>query len=197
MKVLVACEYSGVVRDSFREAGHDAYSCDILPTDSNPRYHIRGDVLDQLDDGWDLMIAHPPCTYLSVTGNKHYANSKKRLIAAEFVAKLWNAPIEKICIENPVGVLNSYLPYLPKPQYVQPWMFKDPVQKKTGLWLKNLPPLIPEITEKPEIEYVEFESGKRMNKWYYETSCLPQEQRAHVRSKTFPGLARAMAEQWG
>lgn len=197
MRVLVACECSGVVREAFRRNGHEAWSCDVVPSDDSSPWHIQDDVLNHLKDDWDLMIAHPPCTALAVTGNRHYANTTARIAAALFVKILWEAPIERICIENPVGVLNTLIPELPNPQYVQPWMWGDPVQKKTGLWLKNLPSLTPKCLKEPSIEYVSFKGGARHNKWYYETSLLPQKERAKVRSKTFKGIADAMASQWG
>lgn len=197
MNILVACEYSGTVRDAFAERGHNAWSCDILPTES-PGNHFKCDVKEILRiKDWDLIIAHPPCTALCVTGNRTYAGSQDRIDAAEFVKDIWEAECDKVCIENPVGVINSILPEMPRPYYIQPWMWGDTTEKKTGLWTRGLPQLVADVTEKPEIEYVEFNGGTRMTKWYYETSCLPHAERAHARSKTFPGIARAMAEQWG
>lgn len=191
MRVLVACEFSGRVRDAFRRLGHDAWSCDILPSESP--YHIRTDVCTILEQDWDLMIAHPPCTYLTVTGNRHYANSPLRDEAVDFVLRLMNAPINKIAVENPVGVLSTKIR---KPdQIIQPYQFGDPVKKKTCLWLKGLPKLVPTNVVEPE-EDVVFRSGNRMGKWYYETSLLPQKERAAARSITFQGIADAMADQW-
>lgn len=195
-RVLVACEYSGVVREAFRSRGHSAWSCDILPADDGSRYHLQSDVRDVLRsaNGWDLIIAHPPCTYLSVAGNRHYANRPDLYEpAAEFATMFFDyAP--RVAVENPVGRLSKL--FRKPDQYIHPWMFGHPVQKKTGLWLKGLPKLTPTNVVDPD-EDVVFPSGKRMNKWYYETSLLPHKERAHVRSRTFQGIAEAMAEQWG
>jgi hypothetical protein len=194
MKVLIACEHSGVVREAFRKIGCDAWSCDLLPASDDSPYHYQEDVFGVIDKGWDLMIAHPPCTALCVTGNRHYANSPERQDALNFVRDLMWAPVPKIAIENPVGVLSSA--WRKPDQYIQPWMFGHSVSKKTGLWLKGLPLLEPTKIVAPD-EFVTFPSGKRMSKWYYETSLLPTKQRGHVRSITFQGIADAMAEQWG
>lgn len=195
-RVLVACEYSGVVREAFRARCHNAWSCDILPADDNSRYHLQADVRDVLRsaNGWDLIIAHPPCTYLSVAGNRHYANRPDLYEpAAEFATMFFDyAP--RVAVENPVGRLSKL--FRKPDQYIHPWMFGHPVQKKTGLWLKGLPKLTPTNVVDPD-EDVVFPSGKRMNKWYYETSLLPHKERAHVRSRTFQGIADQMAEQWG
>jgi len=201
MKVLVACEYSGIVREAFRAKGHDAYSCDLLDTEIQGN-HIQGDVLSILDQEWDLMIAHPPCTYLTCTGNRWFkpeyrerfpTRQQDRLDAIEFFKKLYFAPIEKICIENPVGIMSSILR---KPdQIIQPYEFGHTEAKKTCLWLKNLPYLIP--TDFREPEYITYKSGKRMAKWYAEAVNLPKQERMKIRSKTFQGIANAMAEQWG
>ncbi len=138
MKILVACEYSGRVRDAFLKRGHDAMSCDFLPTES-PGPHYQGDVFDVIHDGWDMMIAHPPCTYLTVAANRSFLNNperwKQRLDAMLFVHALLNADIEKICIENPQGVISTHI--RPPDQYIQPYEFGYPESKKTGLWLKT------------------------------------------------------------
>ena len=134
MKILVACEYSGIVRDSFVSRGHEAISCDLLPTDK-PGPHYQGDMFDLNLASFDLIIAHPPCTALCVSGNRHYADTQARLDAAEFVRRIWEIPVDKMCIENPVGVINTLLPDMPRPQYVQPWQFGHGETKKTGLWL--------------------------------------------------------------
>jgi hypothetical protein len=194
VNVLVACEYSGVVREAFKKRGHYALSVDLLPTEI-PGNHYQGDLFDVIYGDWDLIIAHPPCTYLSLSGNKHYARTEKRRNAVKFVEEIWDAG-NRVCIENPVGVLGTESKLGKATQYIHPWMFGDPVEKKTGLWLKGLPKLVP-THDIPELEYVIFPSGKRMGKWYYETSCLPHDQRGHVRSKTFQGIANAMAKQWG
>lgn len=195
MRVLVACEHSGVVREAFRSKGHEAFSCDLLFASDGSPHHYVTDALDvAYGEKWDLMIAHPPCTALCVTGNRHYADSEDRTKALIFVKDLMDAPIEKIAIENPVGVISSTI--RPPDQYIHPWMFGHRVNKKTGLWLKNLPKLQPtDVVEEDEV--IELSSGKRMSKWYYETSLLPHKERGHVRSITFQGIADAMASQWG
>ena len=202
MKVLIACEYSGAVRDAFIKQGHDAMSCDLLPTDV-PGPHYQGSVTDILNDGWDLMIAHPPCTYLAVSGNRwlynkdgskneeRWANRKEAL---DFVRLLMDAPIKRIAVENPVSVISSEIR---KPdQIIQPWQFGDEAQKTTCLWLKNLPKLKPtKIVGKGEM--VTYKSGNTMPKWYADAFKLPKAERQKLRSKTFQGIADAMAEQWG
>lgn len=193
MRVLVACEFSGVVRDAFLAKGHDAFSCDLRPDRMASVKHIQSDVTDILSDGWDLLIAHPPCTALCVTGNRHYADTPEREAALEFFRLFLDAPVEKICVENPVGVVSSLIR---KPdQYIQPWMFGHPVTKKTGLWLKNLPLLEPSSVCAVDPAVV-FSSGKSMSQWFYDTSCLPQKDREAARSITFQGVADAMADQW-
>lgn len=194
MKVLIACEESQTVCKAFRELGHEAYSCDILPcSGGHPEWHIQDDVLKHLDDGWDLMIAHPPCTYLSNAGAVHlYPNhilNTKRLIlgkeASQFFLALYYAKIPKICIENPIP---SKIYGLPKyNQIIEPWMFGHPFKKKTCLWLKNLPQLNQtKIIENPQ-------STKIPGNWFNKGG----KERQKNRSKTFPGIAKAMAEQWG
>jgi hypothetical protein len=214
MKVLVACEYSGIVRDAFIKKGHESISCDLLPSESNLGKHYKGDVKDILDDGWDMMIAHPPCTYLAVSGarwfyhpeDKHLPYEERRPHplhpnrkqlqeeALDFIKLLMKSPIEKIAIENPVGVISTKIR---KPeQIIQPYMFGHSESKKTCLWLKNLQPLQPtNIVE--EEERVVYASGKSMPRWYADAYKLPPEERWKVRSATFPGIAKAMAEQWG
>ncbi len=194
MKVLVACEYSGIVRDAFTKVGHEATSCDILPTESEGK-HYQGDVLDILDDGWDLMIAHPPCTHLAVSGARWFVNKQKeQQEALAFVKQLLNAPIKRIALENPVSVISSKIR---KPdQIIQPYQFGHQAQKTTCLWLKNLPLLQPtKIVSKGE--FVTFKSGKKHPKWYAEAYKLSKHERMKVRSKTFTGIADAMANQWG
>ena len=145
MKILVACEFSGTVRDCFLAMGHDAMSCDILDT-SVPGPHYKGDVRDVLKDDWDMMIAHPPCTYLSTSGlHWNNKNPERALLteeALDFISLLWNVSIPRVCIENPVGCINTRLPFMPKPQYVQPYQFGEDASKKTGLWLRGLEPLV-------------------------------------------------------
>lgn len=195
-KVLVACEYSGRVRDAFRAAGHDAMSCDLLPTDA-PGPHYQGDVQDVLGDGWDLMIAHPPCTYLSVSGMHWTARGlrdpKLTEDALAFVQLLMNAPIPRIAVENPVSVISSRI--RPPEQIIQPWQFGHDASKKTCLWLKNLPLLTPTDTVAPRIV-----DGRK--RWGNQTDSgqnklAPSADRWKIRSETFAGIAAAMADQWG
>ena len=195
MKVLVACEYSGIVRDAFAAKGHDAWSCDILPTES-PGNHFQGDVLEHLDKGWDLMIAHPPCTHLAVSGARWFTEGKKpwslQIEALNFVRKLLDAPIDKIALENPVSVISTKIR---KPnQIIQPFQYGHDVTKKTCLWLKNLPNLKPTKIVKPDIVLV---NGKKMSRMHYESFKLPSKERSKVRSKFYTGIAEAMADQWG
>lgn len=199
MNILVACEYSGVVRDAFKARGHYAMSCDLLPTDS-PGLHYQGDVFDIIDEGWDMMIAHPPCTYLTVAGNgwmnhpKYPNRAQDRREAIAFVLELAETPIPKIAIENPVGVLSTL--WRKPDQYIQPFEYGFPTTKKTCLWLKNLPNLIP--TNIVEPEWVILKNGKRWSKWDYEISGMKDRSlRGKARSLTFPGIAEAMAAQWG
>jgi hypothetical protein len=194
MKVLVACEYSGIVRDAFAAKGHDAWSCDILPTES-PGNHFQGDVSEHLDKGWDLMIAHPPCTHLAVSGARWFTEGKKpwslQEEALDFVRKLLDAPIDKIALENPVSVISTKIR---KPnQIIQPFEYGHDVTKKTCLWLKNLPNLKPTKIVKPDIVLV---NGKKMSRMHYESFKLPSKERSKVRSKFYTGIANAMADQW-
>jgi len=200
MKILVACEFSGIVREAFRKRGHDAWSCDLLPTEI-PGNHIQGDVLEILNDGWDLMIAHPPCTHLACSGAAwFYKKEREQKEALEFVRALLDAPIEKIALENPVGIISTRI--RPPEQIIQPYQFGDPFQKTTCLWLKNLPKLIPSCMDAPLFgmsvdkgEFIEFASGKKMAKWY---ALLRRDgERAKIRSRTFRGIADAMANTWG
>ena len=181
MKVLVACEFSGIVRDAFRARGHDAWSCDLLPTEK-PGPHIQGDVLEILDDGWDLMIAHPPCTYLAVSGARWFETKQvEQRKAIFFFLSLADAPISKICVENPVSIMSTEWG---KPdQYIQPWQFGHGETKKTCLWLKNLPKLTPTKIVKGR--------EARIHK------MSPSKNRSKLRSITYQGIANAMAEQWG
>lgn len=183
MRVLVACEYSGRVRDAFIKRGHDAMSCDILPTDA-PGPHYKGDVRDILGDGWDLMIAHPPCTHLAVSGARHFAAKKASGVqdeALDFVRLLLDAPIKRIALENPVSIISSRIR---KPdQIIQPWQFGHGETKATCLWLKNLPLLRP----------TNIVDGRddRIHK------MPPSPNRWKERSRTYEGIAEAMADQWG
>lgn len=181
MKILIACEFSGTVREAFAARGHDAWSCDLLPTEI-PGNHIQGDVLAVINDGWDMMIAHPPCTHLAVSGARWFKHKQtEQAEALEFVRQLMNAPIDKIAIENPVSIISSRIR---KPeQIIQPWQFGHGETKATCLWLKGLPLLIPtDIVEGRE---------NRIHR------MAPSENRWKERSRTFAGIAKAMSEQWG
>ena len=219
MKVLIACEESQRVCTAFREMGHEAYSCDIQEcSGGHPEWHIQGDVLSVLngrcgfetadgtthniDGKWDLIIAHPPCTYLTLAGNKWFKpeftdrfpdRQKQRKEAVDFFMAIANADCDKIAIENPVGVMSSQ--WRKPDQYIEPFMFGDPEKKKTGLWLKGLPSLKPTNIVEPVI--IHCKSGANEPRWHMETMHLPKEERSRIRSQTFPGIARAMAEQWG
>lgn len=219
MKVIVACEESQRVCIAFRERGHEAYSCDLEDcSGGHPEWHIKGDALIAIRGGqivtmdgvkhdvgrWDLIIAHPPCTYLTVTGNRWFDVDRygekaiQRAIdrekAAEFFMVFANAHCDKICIENPVSIMSTK--WRKPDQIVQPWMFGDEAEKKTCLWLKGLQPLVgTDVVSPPERK--KFKSGKTMPAWYADAFRLPKEDRARLRSKTFPGIAKAMAEQWG
>lgn len=201
MRVLVACEYSGTVRDAFAAKGHYALSCDLLPTDK-PGNHYQGDVFNIINDGWDLMIAHPPCTYLTVTGNKWFKpefkdrfpdRQKHREEALQFFVSLFNSSIPKVCLENPVGYVSTA--FRKPTQYVHPYEFGDPHSKKTGLWLKGLPPLISTLIVEPMFHT--YKDGRRDPIWHFETMKLKPLERMKARSKTFQGIADAMANQWG
>lgn len=191
MRVLVACERSGVVRKAFAAAGHDAWSCDIVPS-AQPGQHIVADVRTVFADGWDLMIAHPPCTHLAVSGARWFhLKEAEQAEALEFVRQLLDAPIERIALENPVSVISSRIC---KPtQIVQPWMFGDEATKTTCLWLKGLPLLVPTNVVGRGARHVT-KSGRSLPQWY---NLPPSEERSTIRSQTFPGFARAMADQWG
>jgi len=201
MNVLVACEFSGIVREAFRTRGHNAWSCDLLPSEKEG-LHFQCDVLNVINKNWDLMIAHPPCTYLTVTGNKwfnpefenRFPNRKEqRKEAIEFFMQLINAPIKRIAVENPIGIMSTL--YRKPAQIIQPFQFGHEEAKKTCLWLKNLPLLIP--TKNVEPKYTVFKSGKRMATWYCDAVKLPKDERMKTRSRTFQGIADAMSEQWG
>ena len=197
MRVLVACEYSGTVRDAFRAKGHDAWSCDLLPTEGDPRWHYKGDILDIIDGNWDILIAHPPCTYLCSSGlhwnNKRPGRSELTLKALDFVRTLLSAQIPRIALENPIGCISTKI--RPYDQTVQPYEYGHDASKTTCLWLKNLPPLRPTGFVEPRIV-----NGKR--RWANQCDnggqdkLPPSEDRWKIRSQTFPGIAKAMAEQW-
>jgi site-specific DNA-cytosine methylase len=203
MKILVACEESQAVTIELRKLGHEAFSCDLLPCSGGyPEWHLQQDVFEVINQEWDMMIAFPPCTDLAVSGARHFERkradgSQQRSI--KFFMDLVNAPIEKIAIENPIGIMSSE--YRKPNQIIQPWQFGDKAQKSTCLWLKNLPKLEhTNIVEKGE--FFEFVSKKgekkRMPMWYYKAlqDAKTPEQRRTLRSKTFKGIAEAMANQW-
>jgi hypothetical protein len=234
MKVLVACEESQAVCIAFREKGHEAYSCDILPcSGGHPEWHIKGDILKVLDGSfqaygqfwteaetveppikWDLMIAFPPCTQLALSGSMHFEKKRadgRQLEGINFFMQMVNAPIEKIAIENPMGIMGKI--YRPFDQVIQPYFFGDQSRKTTCLWLKNLPKLfhaintdlfnnkITHVDQGESFYWIDKKTGKEKKQpmWYYKTwtESKTKEERARLRSKTFPGIARAMAEQWG
>ena len=182
MRVLVACEYSGIVRDAFAALGHDAWSCDLLPSESPSLFHIQGDALEVVRDGWDLMIAHPPCTHLAVSGARWFKEkATEQAEALEFVRALMAAPVDRIAIENPISVISSRIR---KPdQIIQPWHFGHGETKATCLWLKGLPRLTPTNVVPGREARVHFMS--------------PGPDRWKERSRTYPGIADAMARQWG
>ena len=190
MKVLIACEYSGRTRNAFLALGHDAISCDLLPTES-PGPHYQGDVRDILNDGFDLMVAHPSCQHLAVSGAKHfYKKEKEQKEALDFVRLLMNCRIPRWCIENPISVISSAI--RPPDQIIQPYEFGDSFQKSTCLWLKNLQKLKPtKIVDKGEF-YIS-PSGKKLPAWYTNIS----KNKGKVRSMSFDGISNAFGDQWG
>lgn len=221
MNILIACEESQRVCVEFRKLGHEAYSCDVVDcSGGHPEWHIKSDVLPILNGNcifttcdntkhflfgkWDLIIAHPPCTYLTVTGNRWFnverygkkalQRIEEREKAVDFFFQLANADCDRICIENPVGIISTR--WRKPDQIIQPYMFGDSIEKRTCLWLKGLPKLVPtDVVEPPPRK--QFESGKTMPEWYANAWKLPKEDRSKLRSKTFLGIANAMAEQWG
>lgn len=218
-KILIACEESQTVCKAFRSKGFEAYSCDIQePSGGHPEWHILGDALIPLRGGivttmdgkehdvstWDLLIAHPPCTYLTVTGNRWFNISryggkavqryKDREEAADFFMRFVKCNSPKVAIENPIGYMSTA--YQKPTQIIHPYMFGDPARKATCLWLKGLPKLTPTDIVEPDI--IRYKNGNSTdNPWHMETMKLPPTERAKARSKTFPGIAKAMAEQWG
>jgi len=199
MRVLVACEFSGIVRDAFRSRGHDAWSCDLVDTERDPRYHIQTDVLRVLlRERFDLMIAHPPCTYLSTCGNRHAHTEEwkaERERAWHFVAVLWEYGPSLTCIENPQGYLNTI--WRKPDQTIHPWYFGDARMKRTCLWLKNLPPLQYDLSqyEKPLPDYYTPDGYPKY--WTHKTKDHSKGTCGKERSVTSWAIAEAMAEQWG
>jgi len=196
MKVLIACEYSGRVRDAFIKNGHDAMSCDLLPTDVfGP--HYQGDVFDIINEGWDLMIAHPPCTYLCSSGLHWNTKRPERMAQTEyalaFVKALLDAPIKRIALENPIGCISTRI--RKSSQTIQPWQFGENASKATCLWLKNLPLLIPTKIIEPRIVNGKKRYGNQTDSG--QNKLPPSADRWKIRSETYQGIADAMAEQWG
>ncbi len=205
MKILIACEYSGIVRDAFKEKGHDVMSCDLLATQS-PGKHYQGDVFDIINDGWDMMIGFPPCTFLTVTANKYFINNperwQKRLDAINFFYELWKAPIERIAMENPKGILRQYIGKAS--QIVHPYYFGDTTPKETHLWLKNLPQLKYDLQSTlfneqtaGDPEYIIYNSKKtKSGKSKYATFARLGSGSGKERSVFYQQFAKAMADQW-
>ena len=182
MRVLIACEYSGRVRDAFRLLGHDAWSCDLLECETDPRWHLQQPVESLLADGWDLMVAHPPCTHLAVSGSRHFHRKQdEQAKALDFVRLLMTAPIDRWCIENPVSVISSAI--RPPDQIIQPWQFGHGETKATCLWLKNL----------PRLKSTDLVEGREPRVYL----MPPGPNRWKERSRTYQGIATAMAQQWG
>lgn len=212
MRVLLACEESQAVCKEFRKLGHEAYSCDIQECSGGyPEWHFKQDVFEVIEMGWDMMIAFPPCTHLAVSGAAHFEKKRqdgRQQEGIDFFMKIVNAPIERIAIENPVGIMSKI--YRKPDQVIQPYYFGDEAQKTTCLWLKNLPPLyhnakpnlfdqyITHVGKGEFFEWVDKKTGKtkRQPKWYAE-AFMHTKEHGKERSKTFPGIAKAMAEQWG
>jgi len=203
MKILVGCEESQAVTIELRKLGHEAFSCDVMESSGGyPQWHIQGDLLKELHKGWDMLIAFPPCTHLAVSGARHFEQKIKdgrQQQGIDFFMEMINAPIDKICVENPIGIMSTK--YRKPSQIIQPWMFGDKAQKSTCLWLKNLPLLVPtNIVEKGE--FIEFVSKKgvkkRQPKWYFDAlkNSKNASERSKLRSKTFKGIAKAMATQF-
>lgn len=203
MKILVGCEESQAVTIELRKLGHEAFSCDVMESSGGyPQWHIQGDLLKELHKGWDMLIAFPPCTHLAVSGARHFEQKIKdgrQQQGIDFFMEMINAPIDKICVENPIGIMSTK--YRKPNQIIQPYMFGDKAQKSTCLWLKNLPLLVPtNIVEKGE--FIEFVSKKgvkkRQPKWYFDAlkNSKNASERSKLRSKTFKGIAKAMATQF-
>ena len=191
MNILIACEYSGTVRDAFARQGHNAVSCDLLPSDTDG-HHVIGDIRDLLDGEWDMLIAFPPCTHLAVSGARWFPEKRadgRQQEGIDFFMDMVNAPIDRIAIENPIGIMSSH--YRKPNQIIQPWMFGHLEQKSTCLWLKNLPTL--ESTDNVLEAMMDLPKNKRERLHY----LPPSEDRWKLRSKTFQGIAEAMADQWG
>lgn len=204
IKILVACEESQTICKAFRKLGYESYSNDIIDcSGGHPEWHLKMDVFEAIrSNDWDCMIGHPPCTYLTITGNKWFKpefkdrfpeRHKQREEAIKFFLDLYNSNIPYIALENPVGVMSSR--WRKPDQYIQPYEYGDPHSKKTGLWLKGLPKLVSTNIVEPQFHI--YKDGRRDPIWHVETLKLPPDERSKARSKTFPGIANAIAEQWG
>lgn len=198
MKILVACEESQAVTSAFRSVGHEAYSCDVEPcSGSRPEWHIQQDVLPLLLDDWDMILAFPPCTHLAVSGAAWFEKKRRdgrQQLGIDFFLKFTELKCPKVVIENPIGIMSSF--YRKPDQIIQPYEYGESASKKTCLWLKGVPKLRPtKIVDRGE--WVTYSSGKTCSKWYSDTFRLPRHERARIRSKTFLGVASAMADQWG
>jgi len=193
MKILVACEYSGRVRDAFRALGHDAVSCDLLPTESDGP-HYQGDVFDIINDGWDMLVAFPSCTHICCSGAKHFKEKiadGRQQQGIDFFMAMVNAPMPHICVENPVGIMSTI--YRKPDQIIQPYWFGESFSKSTCLWLKNMPLLVPtDVVSKGK--FIEYASGKKLPEWY--ANAKRGKNFGKDRSLTFQGIANAMATQW-
>jgi hypothetical protein len=194
VRVLVGCEFSGVVRRAFRQRGHDAWSCDLLDAEDGSPFHIKGDVLDVLEDGWELGVFHPPCTYLSRAGARWRTPERLRMAgeAAGFVKALWDAPIAHVAIENPIGMLNQLWRY--PDQTIEPFHFGERYRKRTCLWLRGLPPLMATLVAGDGEPYLSYSPLTRVCRRWRKTGNA---RTAKDRSRSFQGIADAMADQWG
>lgn len=212
MKILIACEESDEVRGRFEALGFDAWSCDLQPNRNPDAKHYQASVFDVINEGWDAMIAFPPCTHLAVSGAAWFEQKRKdgrQQEGIDFFMAMVNAPIKHIAVENPIGIMSKL--YRKPDQKIQPYFFGDEAQKTTCLWLKNLPPLyhnsspnlfddeVTHVGKGEMFEWIDGKSGKlkRQPKWYADALSLSPDERSKVRSKTFPGIAEAMANQWG
>ena len=203
MKVLIACEFSGIVRDVFIARGHDAVSCDLLPTEK-PGPHYQGDVLDILNDGWDLILSFVPCTHLASSGARWFAEKRKdgrQKQGIDFFMLFAELSCSRVCIENPVGIMSTL--YRKPDQIIQPWQFGHPETKATCLWLKGLSLLCPtnivepDYMRRPDGTYYKDTKGKRYSRIHFLSGRKDPEERGKIRSRTYSGIANAMAEQWG
>jgi hypothetical protein len=197
MKILIACEESQAVCKAFRAKGHEAYSCDILPcSGGHPEWHLQQDIIPLLEQEWDMIIAFPPCTHLAVSGAAHFAKKiadGRQQQGVDFFMLFTNAKCPKIAIENPIGIMSRL--YRKPDQIIQPYMFGDATRKATCIWLKGLPKLIPTNIVEPKI--IKLKNGENDTEWHLKSWGLPPAERSKMRSKTYQGIADAMAEQWG